>query len=220
MAPPARCCGATDGRVPQGAIVPHETNRGVALYGDKVYLRRRRSDLVALDAKTGKEVWTATVADNKSGYYITLAPLIANGKVLVGLPAANTESAASSRRSIPRPAKSCGARSPFPRRANPAARPGRRAATNGRPAARRCGSPATTIRRRTWRFWVPATAARGWATSVPATISTLRRPSRSTSRPARSRAISNTIRTTRGTRTKYRRRFWSTTNATAAPSKG
>ena len=40
--------------------------------------------LVALDARTGKEVWTRTVADNKSAYYITLAPLVAGGKVMVG----------------------------------------------------------------------------------------------------------------------------------------
>jgi alcohol dehydrogenase (cytochrome c) len=31
-----------------------------------------------------KEVWTAEVADNYSGYYMTLAPLVAGGKVLVG----------------------------------------------------------------------------------------------------------------------------------------
>src|SRR2546426_2737859 len=69
---------------PPSASVPHETNRGVALYGDKVYYAAGEAVLVALDAKTGKEVWTATVADNKSGYYITLAPLVAGGKVMVG----------------------------------------------------------------------------------------------------------------------------------------
>src|SRR5580700_11773119 len=69
---------------PAGASVPHETNRGVALYGDKVYYAAGEAVLVALDAKTGEEVWTTTVADNKAGYYISLAPLIANGKVMVG----------------------------------------------------------------------------------------------------------------------------------------
>src|SRR5262249_49245371 len=69
---------------PAGASVPHETNRGVALFGDKVYYAAGEAVLVALDARTGKEVWTTTVADNKSGYYITLAPLIAGGKVMVG----------------------------------------------------------------------------------------------------------------------------------------
>jgi alcohol dehydrogenase (cytochrome c) len=69
---------------PNGAIVLHETNRGVALYGDKVYVASGDAVLVCLDAKTGKEVWTTEVADNKSGYYITLAPLVAGGGVMVG----------------------------------------------------------------------------------------------------------------------------------------
>jgi len=67
-----------------GALVPHDTNRGVALYGDKVYYAAGEAVVVALDAKSGREVWTTTVADNKSGYYISLAPLIAGGKVMVG----------------------------------------------------------------------------------------------------------------------------------------
>ena len=40
--------------------------------------------LVALDASTGKEVWTATVEDNRKGYYMSVAPLVADGKVMVG----------------------------------------------------------------------------------------------------------------------------------------
>jgi alcohol dehydrogenase (cytochrome c) len=69
---------------PAGASVPHETNRGVALYGDKVYFAAGEAVLAALDARTGKEVWTTPVADNASSYYITLAPLVAGGKVMVG----------------------------------------------------------------------------------------------------------------------------------------
>ncbi|HXP84485.1 MAG TPA: PQQ-dependent dehydrogenase, methanol/ethanol family [Bryobacteraceae bacterium] len=69
---------------PNGSNVPHDTNRGVALYGDKVYYAAGEAVLVALDAKTGKEVWTTTVGDNKAGYYISLAPLVAGGKVMVG----------------------------------------------------------------------------------------------------------------------------------------
>ena len=69
---------------PEGAVVPHDTSRGVALYGDKVIYAAGEAVLVALDAKTGKEVWTTTVADNKSGYYISLAPLVAGGKIMVG----------------------------------------------------------------------------------------------------------------------------------------
>jgi alcohol dehydrogenase (cytochrome c) len=70
---------------PTGALVPHDTNRGVALYGDKVFYAAGEAVLVALDAKTGNEVWTTTVGDNKAGYYISLAPLVADNKVMVGV---------------------------------------------------------------------------------------------------------------------------------------
>ncbi|MEA2971516.1 MAG: hypothetical protein QOE78_4777, partial [Alphaproteobacteria bacterium] len=66
-------------------MVPlHPTNRGVGLYGDKVYFAAAEAVLVALDAKTGKEVWTTKVDDYKKGYYMSLAPLVIDGKVLLG----------------------------------------------------------------------------------------------------------------------------------------
>ena len=67
------------------AIVLHRTSRGVALYGDKVFFAAADAVLVALDARTGKEVWTTKVEENKNGYYMTAAPLVADGKVLVGI---------------------------------------------------------------------------------------------------------------------------------------
>jgi alcohol dehydrogenase (cytochrome c) len=69
---------------PSGALVLHDTSRGVALFGDKVYFAAGEAVVVALDAKTGREVWTTRVADNKAAYYISLAPLIAGGKLMVG----------------------------------------------------------------------------------------------------------------------------------------
>jgi alcohol dehydrogenase (cytochrome c) len=60
------------------------TSRGVGLYGDKIYFAAAEAVLVALDAKTGKEVWTAKVDDYRNGYYMSLAPLIIDGKVLLG----------------------------------------------------------------------------------------------------------------------------------------
>jgi len=70
--------------LPEDVILLHGTSRGIALYRDKVFFAAGESVLVALDAATGKEAWTATVADNKQGYYMSVAPLIADGKVLVG----------------------------------------------------------------------------------------------------------------------------------------
>jgi alcohol dehydrogenase (cytochrome c) len=69
---------------PEDAIVLHRTSRGIALFGDKVYFAAAEAVLVALDVKTGREVWTAKVAENRNGYYMSLAPLVADGKVLVG----------------------------------------------------------------------------------------------------------------------------------------
>ena len=69
---------------PPDVINLHRTSRGVALYGDKVFFARAEAVLVALDAKTGSELWSATVEDNKKGYYMSMAPLVADGKVIVG----------------------------------------------------------------------------------------------------------------------------------------
>src|SRR5688572_6957140 len=54
--------------LPTPVILLHPTSRGVAVYNDKVYFAAGEGVLVALDAKTGEEAWTATVADNASGY--------------------------------------------------------------------------------------------------------------------------------------------------------
>jgi alcohol dehydrogenase (cytochrome c) len=67
-----------------GAFVSHETNRGVALFGDKVFFTAGEAILIALDAKTGQEVWTKSIADNKAAYYTTLSPLAADGKIMIG----------------------------------------------------------------------------------------------------------------------------------------
>src|SRR6266446_9908458 len=69
---------------PEGSNIPHQTSRGVALYGDKVFFAVGEAVLVAIDAKTGMEAWATKVEENKNGYYITMAPLVADGKVFVG----------------------------------------------------------------------------------------------------------------------------------------
>jgi alcohol dehydrogenase (cytochrome c) len=70
--------------LPEDVILLHPTSRGVALSGDKVFFAAGEAVLVALDARTGREVWTTKVGENKNGYYMSLAPIVANGKVLVG----------------------------------------------------------------------------------------------------------------------------------------
>ncbi len=63
----------------------HPTNRGVALYEDRVYLATVDAYLVSLDALTGDVIWEQAVEDYYNGYYMTMAPLIADGKVMVGV---------------------------------------------------------------------------------------------------------------------------------------
>src|ERR671935_2612383 len=70
--------------LPEDLTQLHPTNRGVALWEDRVYLATVDAHLLALDARTGKVVWDVAVDDYKTGYYFTLAPLVAKGKVMVG----------------------------------------------------------------------------------------------------------------------------------------
>ena len=71
-------------RFPADVRRPHSTNRGVALYDDLVYVGTLDARVVALEATTGEMVWERAVAYYRHGYYITLAPLVVDGKVMVG----------------------------------------------------------------------------------------------------------------------------------------
>jgi alcohol dehydrogenase (cytochrome c) len=59
-------------------------NRGAAVYGDKVYLATLDAKLDAIDAKTGKLVWSQQIADPSLGYSETMAPTAVDGKILIG----------------------------------------------------------------------------------------------------------------------------------------
>jgi alcohol dehydrogenase (cytochrome c) len=72
-------------QMPPDIRMGHPTNRGVALYGDKVYMATSDARVVALDAKTGTIAWNKVVEDYNGGYYMTMAPLAVRGKILVGV---------------------------------------------------------------------------------------------------------------------------------------
>ena len=60
-------------------------NRGVA-YGDgKIFLQQADTNLVALDAKTGKEIWKVKNGDPKLGQTNTQAPHVFEDKVVTGI---------------------------------------------------------------------------------------------------------------------------------------
>ena len=59
-------------------------NRGVALYGNNVYMATLDNYVVALNAQTGKVVWQKQIKPADVGYAMTLAPLTLEGMVIVG----------------------------------------------------------------------------------------------------------------------------------------
>ena len=151
---------------------------------------------------------------------MTLAPLVADGKVMVGasggelgirgfVAAYDPETGAELWKTL----HGAGARGA-----------GQRNVAEGRSMEDRwrlgLGGRQLRSARPTWPSGVPATADRGWATSGPATTSIPRRPSPWTWRRGRSRGISSTRRTSRGTGTKCRRPSWWTSSGTAARSRG
>lgn len=60
-------------------------NRGVAIYNGVIFAPVIDGRLDALDARTGKVLWEARVAYVQDWYAITMAPRIANGKVIIGV---------------------------------------------------------------------------------------------------------------------------------------
>ncbi len=63
-------------------------NRGVAVWNGKVYVGTFDGRLVALDAATGKQVWSVATVDSPGAdpqsYTITGAPRVVKGKVIIG----------------------------------------------------------------------------------------------------------------------------------------
>jgi len=68
-----------------GSVRGKPVNRGVTLYGDKVFAVLTEAVLVALDAKTGKEAWRTVIGNNAAGEYMTAPPLVADGKLIAGI---------------------------------------------------------------------------------------------------------------------------------------
>jgi len=60
-------------------------NRGAAIMNGKVYRTTLDANVIAYDAKTGKQLWKTQVIDYKLGHAMTGAPLIANGVLMTGI---------------------------------------------------------------------------------------------------------------------------------------
>ena len=68
----------------QGVACCDVVNRGAAYDDGKIYYNTLDNQTVAVDAKTGQEVWKTRVGDINKGESMTMAPLVVKGKVLVG----------------------------------------------------------------------------------------------------------------------------------------
>jgi PQQ-dependent dehydrogenase (methanol/ethanol family) len=61
------------------------TNRGVALYGDKVFMTMDNAHLIALNRTTGTLIWDVYMPDEPQHYGSTVAPLIVNDTIIAGV---------------------------------------------------------------------------------------------------------------------------------------
>ena len=63
----------------------HIGQRGVAMYKDWLYFETPDAHLVSLNAKDGTIRWNIELADDKLGYFATMAPLVVKDHVIVGV---------------------------------------------------------------------------------------------------------------------------------------
>ena len=59
--------------------------RNIAIYNDKIIQATTDARLIALDARTGEQVWEMAVADNTQGFENSSGPIVADGRVILGL---------------------------------------------------------------------------------------------------------------------------------------
>lgn len=60
-------------------------NRGFAILGDKLFMGTLDAHMVAIDRKTGTEVWDSQIEEPKNGYSATAPPMVVKGKVIIGI---------------------------------------------------------------------------------------------------------------------------------------
>jgi quinohemoprotein ethanol dehydrogenase len=76
-----------DPQVPRDTLVKgccDAVNRGVAAWQGKIFVGTLDGRLIALDANTGKPVWSVVTVDQTKPYTITGAPRVIKGKVMIG----------------------------------------------------------------------------------------------------------------------------------------
>ncbi|HKP66534.1 MAG TPA: PQQ-dependent dehydrogenase, methanol/ethanol family [Casimicrobiaceae bacterium] len=68
----------------QGVACCDVVNRGASIADGRIFFNTLDNQTIALDAESGKELWRVKLGDIRKGETMTMAPLAAGGKVLVG----------------------------------------------------------------------------------------------------------------------------------------
>ena len=66
-------------------VVGRGVQKNIAIYGDMIYAATGDASIVAVDARTGREVWKTAVADPGLGYFYVAGPIVARGKLITGI---------------------------------------------------------------------------------------------------------------------------------------
>ena len=72
-------------RFPREARTLGGPTRNIAIYDDKLFLATYDAAIVAIDARTGEQVWHAPKADYREAYTHTAGPIVGGGVVLSGI---------------------------------------------------------------------------------------------------------------------------------------
>lgn len=59
--------------------------KNIAIYGDKIFMATYDAALVAIDARTGEELWKTVKADYSKGFTHTAGPIVADGVIVSGI---------------------------------------------------------------------------------------------------------------------------------------
>src|SRR5277367_1141841 len=62
----------------------HIGNRGLAMWGNWLYMETPDDYLICLDAKTGKERWHKEIANFNQQYFSTMSPVVVGNHILIG----------------------------------------------------------------------------------------------------------------------------------------
>jgi len=62
-----------------------EDMRNIAIYDNKIIHATTDARLLALDARTGEKIWETVVADNSKGFANSSGPIVADGKIILGM---------------------------------------------------------------------------------------------------------------------------------------